>query len=55
VLVDKAKFEWAEHLREQGNTIAEIVKKTGIPRCHADRAPRWCGSEDPRPAIPSRP
>jgi DNA invertase Pin-like site-specific DNA recombinase len=32
VLVDAAKLEWASHLRETGNTIAEIVEKTGIPR-----------------------
>lgn len=32
VLVDPAKSEWAAHLRDQGHTIAEIVKKTGIPR-----------------------
>lgn len=32
VLVDQAKLEWAEHLRDQGLTIAEIVAKTGIPR-----------------------
>ena len=32
VLVDAAKLEWAEHLRDQGDTIAEIVKKTGIAR-----------------------
>ena len=32
VLVDPAKLEWAAHLRDQGHTIAEIVKKTGVPR-----------------------
>lgn len=32
VVVDPAKLEWAAHLRETGNTIAEIVAKTGIPR-----------------------
>ena len=32
VLVDAAKLEWAAHLRDQGETIAQIVKKTGIPR-----------------------
>jgi DNA invertase Pin-like site-specific DNA recombinase len=32
VTVDKAKLEWAQHLREQGDTIEEIVKKTGIAR-----------------------
>ena len=32
VVVDPAKLEWAAHLRDQGETIAEIVRKTGIPR-----------------------
>ncbi len=32
VLVEPSKLEWAAHLRESGHTIAEIVKKTGIPR-----------------------
>lgn len=32
VTVDAAKLEWAQHLRESGCTIAEIVEKTGIPR-----------------------
>jgi DNA invertase Pin-like site-specific DNA recombinase len=32
VLVDAAKLEWAAHLHDQGETIAQIVKKTGIPR-----------------------
>jgi DNA invertase Pin-like site-specific DNA recombinase len=32
VLVDKSKLEWAAHLRDQGETIAQIVEKTGIPR-----------------------
>ena len=32
VLVDAAKLEWAAHLRDQGDTIAEIVNKTGIAR-----------------------
>ncbi len=32
VLVDQAKLEWAAHLRESGDTIAEIIEKTGIPR-----------------------
>jgi DNA invertase Pin-like site-specific DNA recombinase len=32
VVVDKAKLEWAAHLRERGLTIAEIVEKTGIAR-----------------------
>lgn len=32
VLVDAAKLEWAADLRDRGDTIAEIVTKTGIPR-----------------------
>lgn len=32
VLVDASKLAWAAHLRETGETIAEIVTKTGIPR-----------------------
>jgi DNA invertase Pin-like site-specific DNA recombinase len=32
VLVDPAKLDYAAHLRDSGDTIAEIVAKTGIPR-----------------------
>jgi DNA invertase Pin-like site-specific DNA recombinase len=32
VSVDASKLAWAEHLRDQGATIAEIVAKTGIAR-----------------------
>ena len=32
VLADLDKIAWAVHLREQGETIAQIVAKTGIPR-----------------------
>lgn len=32
VLVDKHKLAWAAQLREAGDTISEIVEKTGIPR-----------------------
>lgn len=32
VLVDADKLAYAAHLRDQGDTIAEIVKKTGIAR-----------------------
>ena len=32
VTVDPDKLAWASHLREQGDTIAQIVAKTGIPR-----------------------
>ena len=32
VLVDPAKLNYAAHLRDSGDTIAEIVAKTGIPR-----------------------
>jgi DNA invertase Pin-like site-specific DNA recombinase len=39
VVVDPAKLEWAAHLRETGNTIAEIVAKTGIPRTSLYRPP----------------
>jgi DNA invertase Pin-like site-specific DNA recombinase len=45
VTVDKAKLEWAERLREQGDTIEEIVKKTGIARSSLYR------HLPPRPAL----
>ncbi len=32
VVADPSKLVWAEHLRDHGATIAEIVTKTGIPR-----------------------
>jgi DNA-binding phage protein len=32
VTVDASKLAWAQHLRDTGSTIAEIVEKTGIPR-----------------------
>ena len=32
VLVDATKLDYAAHLRDNGQTIAEIVAKTGIPR-----------------------
>lgn len=32
VTVEKGKLECAEHLRETGHTISEIVQNTGIPR-----------------------
>jgi len=32
VLVDPDKLAYAAHLRDQGDSIAEIVKKTGIAR-----------------------
>ncbi len=32
VVVDRAKVEWAAHLRDSGHTITEIVEKTGIAR-----------------------
>jgi DNA invertase Pin-like site-specific DNA recombinase len=31
ILVDPAKLDYAAHLRDSGQTIAEIVAKTGIP------------------------
>jgi DNA invertase Pin-like site-specific DNA recombinase len=32
IVVDPAKLDYAAHLRDSGQTIAEIVAKTGIPR-----------------------
>lgn len=32
ILIDPAKLDYAAHLRDSGDTIAEIVAKTGIPR-----------------------
>jgi DNA invertase Pin-like site-specific DNA recombinase len=32
ILVDPAKLDYAAHLRDSGQTLAEIVAKTGIPR-----------------------
>jgi DNA invertase Pin-like site-specific DNA recombinase len=32
VLVDRAKLDYAAHMRDSGDTVAEIVAKTGIPR-----------------------
>jgi DNA invertase Pin-like site-specific DNA recombinase len=32
VVADPSKLAWASHLRDTGSTIAEIVRKTGIPR-----------------------
>jgi DNA invertase Pin-like site-specific DNA recombinase len=32
ILVDPAKLDYAAHLRDSGQTIAEIIAKTGIPR-----------------------
>jgi DNA invertase Pin-like site-specific DNA recombinase len=58
VLVDRAKLEWAEHLREQGNTIAEIVDKTGIPRSslyrHLPPRPEPAVTADGSPPPPAR-
>ena len=31
-MVDPDKLAWAAHLREQGDTIAQITAKTGITR-----------------------
>jgi DNA invertase Pin-like site-specific DNA recombinase len=46
VLVDTAKLDYAAHLRDSGQTIAEIVAKTGIPRTSLYR------HLPPRPAPP---
>ena len=55
VLVDAAKLEWAEHLRDQGDTIAQIVKKTGIPRTslyrHLPPRPAPAVTADGSPAV----
>lgn len=32
IVIDRAKLEYAAHLRDRGHTIAAIVEKTGIPR-----------------------
>lgn len=46
VLVDQAKLDYAVHLRDSGDTIAEIVTKTGIARSNLYR------HLPPRPAMP---
>ena len=46
--------EVADVQGDQGEALhpASLAPPRGtVPRCHADRAPRWCGSEDPRLAI----
>ena len=61
VVVDKAKLEWAEHLRDSGHTIAEVIKKTGIPRSSLYRhlpprpAPAVTASGSPSAPRPERP
>lgn len=56
VLVDRAKLEWAAHLRESGDTIAEIVTKTGIPRTslyrHLPPRPAPAVTAEGSPAMP---
>lgn len=56
VLVDRAKLEWAEHLRDGGLTIAEIVEKTGIPRTslyrHLSPRPATSVTADGSPMTP---
>jgi DNA invertase Pin-like site-specific DNA recombinase len=32
VTIDPARLAWAQHLRDQGTTIAEIVTTTGVAR-----------------------
>jgi DNA invertase Pin-like site-specific DNA recombinase len=55
VLVDASKLEWAAHLRDQGDTIAEIIEKTGIPRTslyrHLPPRPAAAVAADGRPAV----
>ena len=56
MLVDPDKLAYAEHLREQGHTIAEIVAKTGIPRTslyrHLPPRPTPAVTADGSPAVP---
>lgn len=55
VLVDPDKLAYAAHLRDQGDTIAEIVKKTGIARTslyrHLPPRPAPAVTADGRPAV----
>jgi DNA invertase Pin-like site-specific DNA recombinase len=55
VLVDQDKLDYAVHLRDQGDTIAEIVKKTGIPRTslyrHLPPRPVPAVTADGSPAV----
>ena len=39
VAVDPSKLAWAAHLRDTGDTIAEIIAKTGIPHTSLYRHP----------------
>lgn len=56
VLVDRDKLDYAAHLRDQGDTIAEIVTKTGIARTSLyrhlppRRAPAVTADGSPAPA-----
>jgi DNA invertase Pin-like site-specific DNA recombinase len=56
VLVDRAKLEWAAHLRDSGDTIAEIIEKTGIPRTslyrHLPPRPAPAVTADESPVTP---
>jgi len=60
VLVDRAKLDYAAHLRDTGHTIAEIVAKTGIPRASLYRhllprpAPTVTANPRSRGAHPAR-
>lgn len=56
-VVDPDKLAYAEHLREAGHTIAEIVAKTGIARTSLYRhlPPRPAGSVTAEPENPTSP
>jgi len=55
VLVDQDKLAYAAHLRDRGDTIAKIVKKTGIPRTslyrHLPPRPAPTVTADGSPAV----
>jgi len=55
VLIDQDKLAYAAHLRDQGDTIAEIVTKTGIPRTslyrHLPPRPAPAVTVDGSPAL----
>jgi DNA invertase Pin-like site-specific DNA recombinase len=55
VVVDASRLAWAEHLRDTGSTMAEIVEKTGIARTSLYRhlPPRPVGAPTAAGAAPS--
>jgi len=55
--VDRAKLDYAAHLRAAGHTVAEIVTKTGIPPAPAstDTCRPGPPSRSPRASCPSQP